>query len=175
MEIVLTLLVASRGWHVYGKTVWQTPKKGQKLFAKREEDEKALLVDEYSVAWMMKSKARLVADVVGHVPQEISRFVYFFLKHGGSVDATVELEKYRQSPIAKGGLEIILKATCRIEESKRPILLRLKELINKNYELNLDQLQMLPTTDLDQAVLDTEGGLDNFDMDKDIVLIEDED
>ena len=45
----------------------------------------------------------------------------------------------------------------------------------ENYELNLDQLQMLPTTDLDQAVLDTEGGLDNFDMDKDIVLIEDED
>ena len=128
MEITLTRLVASRGWHVYGKTVWQTPKKGQKLFAKREEDEEALLVDEYSVAWMMKSKARLVADVVGHVPQEISRFVYFFLKHGGSVDATVELEKYRQSPIAKGGLEIILKATFRIEESKRPSLLRLKEL-----------------------------------------------
>ena len=55
-------------------------------------------------------------------------FRQLFLKHGGSVDATVELEKYRQSPIAKGGLEIILKATFRIEESKRPSLLRLKEL-----------------------------------------------
>ena len=80
MEVVLTRLVAGRGWQVYGKTAWQTPKKGQKLFAKREEDE-ALIVDEYSVAWMMKSKAKPVADVMGHVPQEISRFVFFFLKH----------------------------------------------------------------------------------------------
>ena len=34
------------------------------------------------MAWMMKSKANLVAvaDVVGHVPKEISRFVYFFSK-----------------------------------------------------------------------------------------------
>ena len=41
-----------------------------------------LMSREYSVAWMMKSKANLVAvaDVVGHVPKEISRFVYFFSK-----------------------------------------------------------------------------------------------
>ena len=57
MEVsVLTCLVASCSWHVYGKTAWQTPKKGQKLLVKREEDKEALIVDEYSVAWMMKSK-----------------------------------------------------------------------------------------------------------------------
>ena len=39
---------------------------------------------------MMKNKAKLVADVMGHVPKKNLRFVYFFLKHGGSVDATVE-------------------------------------------------------------------------------------
>ena len=46
------------------------PMKGQKLSAKREEDEEALLVDEYSVAWIMKSKAKLVADIMGHVPKK---------------------------------------------------------------------------------------------------------
>ena len=65
---------------------------------------------------MVKSKEKLVADVVGHVPQE-------------SVDATVEDERYRPSPIAKGGLEIVLRATFNIEDSKRFLLLRLKELI----------------------------------------------
>ena len=64
--------------HVYGKTVWPNPKKGQRLHGQRERDADALLVDQYAVAWMMKSKEKLVADVVGHIPQEISRFVYFF-------------------------------------------------------------------------------------------------
>ena len=41
---------------MHGKIVWQTTKKGQKLFAKKEEDEGALLVDDYSVVWTMKSK-----------------------------------------------------------------------------------------------------------------------
>ena len=75
------------------------------------------------------------SNVVGHVPQDISRFVYFFLHHGGSIHAVVEDEKYRPSPIAKGGLEIVLRATFKIDDSKRSLLHRLKELIEKNYEL----------------------------------------
>jgi len=34
--------------------------------------------------------------------------VYFFLHLDGSIDAAVEDEKYRPSPIAKGGLEVVL-------------------------------------------------------------------
>ena len=115
----------------------------------------------------MKSKEKLVADVVGHVPQEISRFVYFFLHHGGSVDATVEDERYRPSPIAKGGLEIVLRATFKIEDSKLFLLLRLKELIQKNYEL-LDLSARSPTaTDEERHASDNEGDLS-------IVLIDDD-
>ena len=138
MEIFFKRPIASRGWHVYGNTVWPNPKKNQRLYAQRErdpDDPDALLVDQYAVAWMMKSKEKLVADVVGHDPQEISRFVYFFLHHGGSIEATVEDEKYRPSPIAKGGLEIVLRATFKIHDNKRFLLFRLKELIEKNYEL----------------------------------------
>ena len=92
METVFKCLIASRGCHVYGKTVWAAPKRGQKLYAKKETNAEALLVDKYAVAWMLKSKAKLVADVVGHVPQEISRFAYYFLKHGGSMEAIVQAE-----------------------------------------------------------------------------------
>ena len=52
-----------------------------------------------------------------------------------SIDAVVKDEKYRPSPIAKGGLEIVLRATFKIEDSKRSLLHSLKELIEKNYEL----------------------------------------
>ena len=60
-----------------------------------------------------------------------------------SIDATVEDEKHRTSPIAAGGLQIVLRATFKIDDSKR-FLLRLKELIQKNYEL-LAQLPQSPT------------------------------
>ena len=117
---------------------------------------------------MMKRKEKLVADVVGHVPQEISRFVYFFLHHGGSIDATVEDKRYRPSPIAKGGLEKVLRATFNIEDSKRFLLLRLKELIQKNYEL-LDLSPRSPTaTDEERHASDNEEDLS-------IVLIDDDD
>ena len=66
--------VASSSKTVYGKTVWAAPKRGQKLYAKKETNAEALPVDKYAVAWMLKSKAKLVADVVGHVPLEISQF-----------------------------------------------------------------------------------------------------
>ena len=135
MEIFFKHLIVSRGWHVYGKTVWTIPKKGQRLYGQKERDADALLVDQYPVAWMMNSKENLLPDVVGHVPQEISRFVYFLLHHGGSIDAVVEDEKYRPSPIAKGGLEIVLRATFKTDDSKRSLLHRLKERIEKNYEL----------------------------------------
>ena len=63
----------------------------------------------------------------------------------GSINATVEDEKHRTSPIAKGGeLQIVLRATFKIDDSKRFLLLRLKELIQKNYEL-LNQLPQSPT------------------------------
>ena len=67
------------------------------------------------------------------------RLLTFLLSNGGSVDATVESEKFRQSPITKGGIEITLKATFRIEESKR-LILRTKGLIQKSYKLDLPML-----------------------------------
>ena len=45
----------------------------------------------------------------GHIPREISRHVYFFLKEeGGKVEGFVYSTKYRPSPIPAGGLEIPL-------------------------------------------------------------------
>ena len=68
-------------------------------------------------------------------------------------------KRYRLSPIAKGGLEIVLRATFKSEDSKRFLLLRLKELIQKNYEL-LDLSPRSPTaTDEERHSSDNEEDL----------------
>ena len=118
----------------------------------------------------MKSKEKLVSDVVGHVPQEMSRFVYFFLHHGGSVDGTVEVERYRPSPIAKGGLEIVLRATSKIEDSKRFLLLRLKELTIQKYYM----CELLDPSPRSPTATDGERNASDNEEDLSIVLIDDD-
>ena len=49
--------------------------------------------------------------IVGHIPLEILRYVWFFLVRGGKFEAKMHDPRYRPSPIPKGGLEIILQAT----------------------------------------------------------------
>ena len=78
MESIFITKIASRGWHYYGKTSWKSPKKGQCLNGDKENDKIALMHDPYAVAWKRKSKGKLVAEVVGHLPKEISRAAWFF-------------------------------------------------------------------------------------------------
>ena len=135
MELTYTTRISSRDFHVYGKTVWRNPKRGEKIEVRKESSEIALLIDPHAIAWTRKSKARLVPDVVGHVPLELSRFIHFFLDRGGKLAATVFDENFRPSPIPKGGLEILLQVTFKIQEDKRRYLDRLKDLIEMNYEI----------------------------------------
>ena len=80
----------------------------------------ALMADPFAVAWKLKVAGRLTAEIVGHVPREISRATSFFLDRGYVLDA-----KYRPSPIPRGGLEIVLAAVFKIADEKRKYLERL--------------------------------------------------
>ena len=83
--------------------------KHQKLDRRfKEINQVALTIDRYSVAWMTKCREELVAEVVGHVSKEISRAIWFFREKGGKLREKFYDEKYRPSPIPKGGLEIVL-------------------------------------------------------------------
>ena len=70
-------------------------------------------------------------DVV--VPLELSRFIHFFLDR--KLSATVCDGNHRPSPIPKGGLDILLQVTFKIQEDKRRYLDILKDLIKQNYEI----------------------------------------
>ena len=41
MEVSLELKIAARGWHVYGKTIWQSPRKEEKLMTEKEKSKEA--------------------------------------------------------------------------------------------------------------------------------------
>ena len=105
MESVVVKLIASRGWHVYGKTVWPSPSFNDVLVAEKETDEKALMHDKHAVAWKRKVKSKLIPDIVRHVPRELSRAVWYFLDLGGKAIGNVFERKYCPSPIPRGGLE----------------------------------------------------------------------
>ena len=74
--------MASRGWQVYGKAVWQNPRRGKKLEAKKENNEQATKIDPYAIARTFKSKDELVLLVVGH----IWKFTKYFLNCGGRIE-----------------------------------------------------------------------------------------
>ena len=54
MEVSVEMKIVAKGWHVYGKTVWQSPDKGEKLTVEKEKNKEALDIDLYAVAWMLK-------------------------------------------------------------------------------------------------------------------------
>ena len=166
MEISFEMQVASRGWHKYGKTIWKNPKIGELLQAKREANPVALNIDPYSVAWMLKRKDKLVPIVVGHIPREISRFVWFFLGYGGDVKGKVHSQKCQASPIPNGGLEIILTARFSITDKKKEILEHLKILIEKNY--------VLQELDNSKAMDDDKEKEEEEHQEEDVIILEDD-
>ena len=96
--------------------------------------------------------------MVGHIPREISRFVWYFLNYGGKVDAKVHSERHRRSTIPSGGLEITLVAKFAMSDEKRRYLAHLSTLIQWNYNVN-------------EEVMDQTNGQENED---DIGLFDDD-
>ena len=88
-----------RGFHHYQR-VW-LPLIGQRLSDERELHNPE---DRFAVA-AMKHSSTGDTSVVGHLPREISRVLWYFLLHGGEIDCEVIGER-RRSPLVQGGLEI---------------------------------------------------------------------
>ena len=60
---------------------------------------------------MFLKKTTEIKITVGHVPMELSRFIWFFVDLGGTVTGRVMDNKPRRSPIPSAGLEIKLLLT----------------------------------------------------------------
>ena len=123
--------IASRGFHIY-KNIWDDPKSGDKVKIEIETQMKSKRIDPYccAIRTMNGSPAKLVT--VGHIPREISRHVYFFIKEeGGKVYGSVLSKKYRPSPIPAGGLEIPL--TLNFQSNRYITHTKMIEFVTKLY------------------------------------------
>ena len=72
----------------------------------------------------MKGKIGLI--VVGHVPRELSQYIWFSIREGAKFEAEVHKEKPMVSPLVQGGLEIPIKVSLTWEELEKLSILAAK-------------------------------------------------
>ena len=97
-----------RGYHVYHR-IWY-PTVGEKLNTICEREN---MHDRYAVAVLEEE----TCCVVGHLPHEVSRECYFFLRMGGTIAAEVT-GKRRRSNLPEGGLEVPCVLTLQHDDEK---------------------------------------------------------
>ena len=93
-------IIASRGYHVYKETSWSNAKLNIEVKVELETDAKSLSTDPYACAIKERHSYFVGWKTVGHIPREISRYIYFFIKEeNGKVFEILKLLKCKASPI----------------------------------------------------------------------------
>ena len=108
-------------------------KKGELVFAEKETDQNILINDCFLVAWKRKLKSKLTANIICHIPKEISWTESFFINQGGKVAGSVYSSQCFPSPIATRGLEVLIDRDFKIKALKLKLLERLKDIFERNY------------------------------------------
>lgn len=72
---------------------------------------------------------KLNDGIVGHAPREVSRYLFYFTQHDGSLSAIVSSTQRRKSPIMQGGIEIQIRITASISQEKEKIFDKLKSVV----------------------------------------------
>ena len=89
--------VCVRGLHFFKNF----PAVGTTLSVSPEDDPMSLVHDRYAIAVKMADSRK-----IGHVPKFMSRFVFFFLRHGGTVELEVAGPREYSWDLEQGGLQI---------------------------------------------------------------------
>ena len=88
-----------RRYHVYSNTVSWKPYVGQKITFKKEHNNP---YDKFSVAGKVAMKGKVGLIVVGHIPRELSHYLWFSIREGPKFEADVHKEKPMISPLVQG-------------------------------------------------------------------------
>ena len=121
---------AVRGFHVY-KSIWK-PEEGEVLMCYREES------NPYDSFPIQVCKPGEDAQIVGHLPMEMSRITYFIVQRGATVTAKVCGKHYRRSPLIQGELEVPCQVTVSMPGSI------VNHLLLSRYETLLRELYIEP-------------------------------
>ena len=77
------VIIASRGYHLFKETAWPDAKVNVKARIEIETNQSSIAIDPYACAVKAKHAYFDGWKNVGHVPREISRYIYFFIKKEG--------------------------------------------------------------------------------------------
>ena len=118
-EAVLTLKFNTglRGFHMYG-TSWK-----QQLTFKQEKDNKH---DGFAVAGQTILPGTIFPSSVGHIPMELSQYIWHALQREAVIKGEVTAIKYKPSPVVQGGLEIPIAVTVKWDDKNAIDILRKK-------------------------------------------------
>ena len=113
-----------RGYHVYATTENWTPYQGENISFHCEHGN---IHDQFAVAGRTQVLNR--ANVtVGHVPRELSRYIWYSIQHGAAISGKVLDPNPVRSPLVQGGLEILLELTIAWNDFRKLDILRKKML-----------------------------------------------
>ena len=121
-----------RGYHFY-RSHWK-PYENEELFLERDQNNKFDICAVEVVKHVMTFFGKSEIKTVGHVPLEISRYIFHAIWHGCRFILYVSSARCVRSPITKGGLEIESSVTA-IWDNKANFLI-LKHFIEENYSFS---------------------------------------
>ena len=90
-----------RGFHVYSD-MWK-PSLNQFINFKQERNN---CYDRFAVAGMAKLPGTLAASITGHMPRELSCFIWYAIERVARITATYTSIQAKDYPLVQGGLEI---------------------------------------------------------------------
>ena len=108
--------IASRGYHVYRNSSSKNAKAGQRLKVEKKTSATSKSIDPYACAFKIKNRFLDNWITVGHIPREILRHCYFFMKEGGEISGYFVSTNYKPSP--GGGLEVPLFLTFSVKNEQ---------------------------------------------------------
>ena len=103
---------------MYRNSTWQNAKSGDKMKVEIETKKSSKSIDPYACPIKIKHKFFDTWLTVGHIPREISRHCYFFLKECGNVTGHLICTNYKVSPIPAGSLEVPLLLTFSVKSER---------------------------------------------------------
>ena len=163
-------IIASRGYHVYKETSWSNAKVGEEVKVEVQTNPRSIAKDPYSCAIKAKHEYFVSWKTVGHIPREISRYVYFFIKEeGGRVSGKLKSLSYKASPIPSGGLEVPLSLKFKCDT--KWILDAMEEFVDNFYSYDFagnlvsEKDESESEIDFDIVNLEQKDSRDEFDND----------
>ena len=112
-----------RAYHVYRNTENWKPFLEQKITFKRE---KKNAHDRFAVVGMAMLPGKLAPVIVGHIPRELSRYVWFAILTGAEFNGKVKNTEPKLSPLVQGLLEIAVEVSVTWDDQENLQILEQK-------------------------------------------------